>query len=583
MQPTQYSPTTDFSAEEVSNQSGRNTVRTAMLDAELDDIALSISQIITNLSAIQRDDTELLDEVVTIESLSTEVKALLVLSGGNIRGPWVTATAYIAKDVVSQGTGSYICAVAHTSGTFATDLAAGKWVCIFDTAAFTASAIANVPAGAIVSSNVQAAINEIDTRVTEAENSITDVEADIAAISASSGSSLVGFIQSGTGTATRTVQAKARDFVSISDYSSTSNALANITTRGAIIVPRGVSTTPASASAKDVTYYFVDGGDADNVLQSDGTRGGLYSDYDCKAGQIIISHFRESQSGVSGGGFRDALFVNAIDNDTTDYTAIGNKVTHAARFFTQGPYSSGAYQPIYKDLVGAYFSAAGNVQWSARGTSAITADAWQFGIGIASNEFAINNPASGAGGLGQSVSGAAVNAIVRFDYADEDGTHFAYGTVIENSGKRITAGLMLFSNTTRGYSGHFKHLIYAADAITTGSAIVMPQSSSGDVGTVISYDTNDYSYFDRTNNRFNWIVGNSLIASMTPNGLALGSATTTGTWLLIEPNTTTKSHLRLFQGSAHVTSPADGDVWRLSTGVYMQDGATRVKFTTAPA
>lgn len=43
------------------------------------------------------------------------------------KGPWVTATAYAPSDIVSQGGASYVCTVAHTSGTFATDLAAAKW------------------------------------------------------------------------------------------------------------------------------------------------------------------------------------------------------------------------------------------------------------------------------------------------------------------------------------------------------------------------------------------------------------------------------------------------------------------------
>lgn len=42
-------------------------------------------------------------------------------------GGWVTATAYGINDLVSEGGSSYICIVSHTSGTFATDLAAAKW------------------------------------------------------------------------------------------------------------------------------------------------------------------------------------------------------------------------------------------------------------------------------------------------------------------------------------------------------------------------------------------------------------------------------------------------------------------------
>jgi hypothetical protein len=44
-------------------------------------------------------------------------------------GNWATGTVYAAADVVAQGGLFYVCAVAHTSGTFATDLAASppKW------------------------------------------------------------------------------------------------------------------------------------------------------------------------------------------------------------------------------------------------------------------------------------------------------------------------------------------------------------------------------------------------------------------------------------------------------------------------
>ena len=48
---------------------------------------------------------------------------------GNYKGSWGTSTAYVVNDVVSTGSpaSSYICLVAHTSGTFSTDLAASKW------------------------------------------------------------------------------------------------------------------------------------------------------------------------------------------------------------------------------------------------------------------------------------------------------------------------------------------------------------------------------------------------------------------------------------------------------------------------
>jgi len=48
-------------------------------------------------------------------------------SGVRWAGAWLTATQYLVNDIVRNSGSSYICLVDHTSGTFATDLAAGKW------------------------------------------------------------------------------------------------------------------------------------------------------------------------------------------------------------------------------------------------------------------------------------------------------------------------------------------------------------------------------------------------------------------------------------------------------------------------
>lgn len=41
---------------------------------------------------------------------------------------WVTSTAYVIDDYVSESGLNYVCLEAHTSGVFATDLAANKWI-----------------------------------------------------------------------------------------------------------------------------------------------------------------------------------------------------------------------------------------------------------------------------------------------------------------------------------------------------------------------------------------------------------------------------------------------------------------------
>lgn len=43
-------------------------------------------------------------------------------------GDWVTGTAYVVGDLVANSGSYYLCAIAHTAGTFATDLTAVKWV-----------------------------------------------------------------------------------------------------------------------------------------------------------------------------------------------------------------------------------------------------------------------------------------------------------------------------------------------------------------------------------------------------------------------------------------------------------------------
>lgn len=88
----------------------------------------SIDALIEFLQVSLRSDGLLKSGTVTPQSLSTTTAALV---GGFLpRGDWVTATAYAVGDVVetpSLSGSNYVCVTAHTSGTFATDRAAGKW------------------------------------------------------------------------------------------------------------------------------------------------------------------------------------------------------------------------------------------------------------------------------------------------------------------------------------------------------------------------------------------------------------------------------------------------------------------------
>jgi parallel beta-helix repeat protein len=56
-------------------------------------------------------------------------RLLSQMGAGTIKGAWVTVTAYVLGDVVTNGGTAYRCILAHTSSAaLATDLAAGKWI-----------------------------------------------------------------------------------------------------------------------------------------------------------------------------------------------------------------------------------------------------------------------------------------------------------------------------------------------------------------------------------------------------------------------------------------------------------------------
>ena len=163
-QPPQYTRITDFSTDEANNLTGRSTVRTPNLDTELDNVKLTLDQILTNIGLIQRDDGKLLDGVVTQASLSSAVTALFVAIGANPRGAWLTSTVYAVKDIIETGSPvtPYMCVTAHTSGVFATDYAANRWVTL-GTGLPTASQVSSTATGDVAATNVQSAIAEISS------------------------------------------------------------------------------------------------------------------------------------------------------------------------------------------------------------------------------------------------------------------------------------------------------------------------------------------------------------------------------------------------------------------------------------
>lgn len=179
-QPTPYTQQHDYSSE-LGTEHGQH------LDDEFVAIRTTLSQILANLSLIQRDDGLLRNAAVHLDSLSSAVYALLAGVDGAPKGSWLTGTTYIVGDSVTESNSTYLCATNHVAATFATDYAAGKWLLVQSPAGnVTAAAVTVTPTGGVASTSVQNAIAELDTEKASATGSASNQFAVAAATAAAS-------------------------------------------------------------------------------------------------------------------------------------------------------------------------------------------------------------------------------------------------------------------------------------------------------------------------------------------------------------------------------------------------------------
>lgn len=112
---------------------------------------------------------------------------------------------------------------------------------------FPATQVANTPAGGIAATDVQAALNELDTE-----------KIAFTRLDDSDGSSLVGFIQVGTGAVPLTAQSKMREVVSVKDFGASAVATA---ANNLIAFKAAVAATPTGGKLVipvDSTFYTID-------------------------------------------------------------------------------------------------------------------------------------------------------------------------------------------------------------------------------------------------------------------------------------------------------------------------------------
>lgn len=119
-QPSPYVPATAF----VSYESTQSWFPGSNLDTEFNNLDTIIGEIETNLAIMQSSTGALTNGIVTYQSLSPTLQT----AGLSPLSVWATGTAYAVPQAIIDGTSLYQCVIAHTSGVFATDLAAGNWI-----------------------------------------------------------------------------------------------------------------------------------------------------------------------------------------------------------------------------------------------------------------------------------------------------------------------------------------------------------------------------------------------------------------------------------------------------------------------
>ena len=124
-QPPTYTRQFDFAGFSTATPASPHTG--SQIDGEFNAIKVTSDAQNVSIARLENDDGTLKNSVIHPDAFNTAALALMAGSW-TPQGAWVTSTAYAVSDVVTDDGFTYVCVTAHTSGTFATDLAAGKWI-----------------------------------------------------------------------------------------------------------------------------------------------------------------------------------------------------------------------------------------------------------------------------------------------------------------------------------------------------------------------------------------------------------------------------------------------------------------------
>lgn len=120
-------PDRDYSYTAFEQSQGSGNFPGTELDNDLDNLQQSIDETIDFIELLTRSDGTLANAVVGKNALGPDV-----LLGVEAPRPWATDTDYAVDNTATTLNSLYLCLVAHTSGVFADDLAAGKWALLIE-------------------------------------------------------------------------------------------------------------------------------------------------------------------------------------------------------------------------------------------------------------------------------------------------------------------------------------------------------------------------------------------------------------------------------------------------------------------
>lgn len=123
-QPDEYTPSHEF----LTNEGANPDFPGSELDIEFTNLKETTDQIRDNLALIQRDDGEIANRTIGSDQLKDSLRTGALVNFSQ----WASEISYAQGAIVVYGDSFYRCLVAHTGGTFATDLSNAKWVLLGD-------------------------------------------------------------------------------------------------------------------------------------------------------------------------------------------------------------------------------------------------------------------------------------------------------------------------------------------------------------------------------------------------------------------------------------------------------------------